>query len=49
MIFKLFRNLLPALMMVGSFVVPFAALLLFYEFNAPRNVSLISSQWFSIS
>ena len=34
-------NLLPALMMVGSFVVPFAALLLFYEFNAPRNVSLM--------
>jgi RsiW-degrading membrane proteinase PrsW (M82 family) len=39
---KLFGNpnLLPGLIMVGCFVVPCSALLLFYEFNTPRNVSL---------
>lgn len=34
-------NLLPGLIITGSFVVPGAALILFYEFNVPRNVSLL--------
>ena len=34
-------NLLPGLMITGAFVVPGAALILFYELNAPRNVSLL--------
>ncbi len=34
-------NLLPGLIITGSFVVPFAALMLFYELNTPRNVSLL--------
>lgn len=34
-------NLIPGLIMVGCLVVPFSALLLLYEFNAPRNVSLM--------
>ena len=33
-------NLLPGLIIVGSFAVPFATLVLFFEFNARRNVSL---------
>ena len=34
-------NLIPGLIMVGCLVAPFSALLLLYEFNAPRNVSLL--------
>jgi len=34
------ENLLPGLMVTGSFVVPMAAVILFYELNAPRNVSM---------
>src|SRR5262249_40462091 len=33
-------NLLPGLIIVGSFAVPFSTLILFFEFNARRNVSL---------
>jgi RsiW-degrading membrane proteinase PrsW (M82 family) len=34
-------NLIPGMIMVGCLVAPFSALLLLYEFNAPRNVSLL--------
>lgn len=34
------RNLLPGLMVTGSFVVPLATVVLFYELNAPRNISM---------
>lgn len=33
-------NLVPGLIIVGSFAVPFATLVLFFEMNAARNVSL---------
>ena len=33
-------NLLPGLMVIGSFIVPLSVVVLFYELNAPRNVSL---------
>lgn len=33
-------NLIPGLIMVGSFVMPFSLLIFFFEMNAPRNVSL---------
>jgi RsiW-degrading membrane proteinase PrsW (M82 family) len=33
-------NLLPGLIIVGSFAVPFATLMFFFEFNARRNVSM---------
>jgi RsiW-degrading membrane proteinase PrsW (M82 family) len=33
-------NLLPGLIMVGSFAMPFTTLILFFEFNVRRNVSL---------
>jgi RsiW-degrading membrane proteinase PrsW (M82 family) len=38
-----FRNLnvIPGLIIVGSFAVPFAILVLFYEINTPRNVSIV--------
>jgi RsiW-degrading membrane proteinase PrsW (M82 family) len=34
-------NLLPGLIIIGSFAVPFAVLILFFELNTPRNVSII--------
>jgi len=34
-------NLVPGAMVIGSFVVPMTVVLLFYELNAPRNVSLL--------
>ena len=34
-------NVLPGLIMVSCFVTPFVVVVLFYELNAPRNVSLI--------
>lgn len=33
-------NLIPGLIVAGSFAVPFAVLILFFELNTPRNVSL---------
>ncbi len=41
--YQLFGNIkmIPGLIVVGCFVVPSAALLLLYEFNAPRNVSMM--------
>ena len=33
-------NVLPGLMFVGSFVMPFAVLILFFELNTPRNISI---------
>jgi len=38
--FDLFNNskLLPGLMMMGTLTMPFATLILFFEFNTPRNV-----------
>jgi protease PrsW len=41
--FQVFGNIkmIPGLIIVGCFVVPSAALLLLYEFNAPRNVSMM--------
>jgi len=33
-------NLLPGLIIVGSFAVPSAVLILFYELNTPRNISM---------
>lgn len=33
-------NLLPGLIMIGSFAVPLSVLVLFYEINTPRNVSV---------
>jgi RsiW-degrading membrane proteinase PrsW (M82 family) len=32
-------NLIPGMAFVGSFVVPFSVVILFYELNTPRNVS----------
>jgi protease PrsW len=34
------RNLIPGLILAGAFAVPMATLVLFFEFNVPRNVSL---------
>jgi RsiW-degrading membrane proteinase PrsW (M82 family) len=34
------RNLIPGMITVGSFVMPFSILIFFFEVNAPRNVSL---------
>lgn len=34
-------NLIPGLIMIGSFAVPFAVLILFFELNTPKNISLI--------
>jgi len=34
-------NVIPGLIMVGSFAVPFSVLILFFEINTPRNVSLV--------
>ncbi|HTY49851.1 MAG TPA: PrsW family glutamic-type intramembrane protease [Steroidobacteraceae bacterium] len=34
------RNLIPGLILVGSFAVPLSTLVLFFEFNVRRNVSL---------
>lgn len=34
-------RLLPAMMVVGCMVVPLSAVLIFYEFNAPANISLL--------
>lgn len=41
-------NALPGLLMIGSFVVPFALLIFFWETNAPRNISIyeISKMFF---
>ena len=33
-------NLVPGLILLGSFAVPFAVLILFFELNTPRNVSI---------
>lgn len=33
-------NVLPGLMFVGSFVMPFSALILFFELNTPKNISI---------
>lgn len=34
-------NVVPGLIIIGSFAVPFSVLILFFELNTPRNVSLI--------
>ena len=34
-------NVIPGLIITGSFAVPFSLLVLFYEINTPRNVSII--------
>jgi protease PrsW len=34
-------HVIPGLIIVGSFAVPFALLVLFYEINTPRNVSIV--------
>ena len=34
------ENLLPGLMMIGSFAIPFSLLVLFFEMNVPRNISM---------
>jgi RsiW-degrading membrane proteinase PrsW (M82 family) len=34
-------NVIPGLIMAGSFAVPFSVLILFFEINTPRNVSLV--------
>jgi len=34
-------SLVPGLIMVGSFAVPFSVLILFFELNTPRNISII--------
>ncbi len=34
-------NVVPALIIVGSFAVPMATLILFFELNTPRNVSVL--------
>ncbi len=41
--FREFNNpkVLPALIIVGSFAVPLATLILFFELNTPRNVSIL--------
>ena len=33
-------NLLPGLIFIGSFAVPFSTLIFFLEMNAPRNISI---------
>lgn len=33
-------NTIPGLMVIGSFTVPFSALIFFFETNAPRNISI---------
>ncbi len=33
-------NTIPGLMVIGSFTVPFSALVFFFETNAPRNISI---------
>jgi RsiW-degrading membrane proteinase PrsW (M82 family) len=33
-------NVLPGLMFVGSFVMPFSILILFFELNTPKNISI---------
>ncbi len=35
------NNLVPGLIFLGSFAVPFSVLILFFELNTPRNVSII--------
>jgi len=34
-------NVIPGLIIIGSFAVPFSILILFYELNTPRNVSIV--------
>ncbi len=34
-------NLIPGLIMVGSFAVPLSALILFFELNTPKNISIL--------
>lgn len=34
-------NVIPGLIIVGSFAVPFSVLILFYEINTPKNVSIV--------
>jgi RsiW-degrading membrane proteinase PrsW (M82 family) len=34
-------NVIPGLIVMGSFAVPFSVLILFFEINTPRNVSLV--------
>jgi RsiW-degrading membrane proteinase PrsW (M82 family) len=34
-------NLLPGLLVTGAFVVPISAVILFYELNTPRNISML--------
>lgn len=34
-------NLIPGLIIVGSFAVPFSVIVLFFELNTPRNVSMM--------
>lgn len=34
-------NVIPGLIMVGSFAVPFSVLILFFELNTPRNISIV--------
>lgn len=42
------HNLWPGLMIVGALAVPFSVLILFYEFNIVRNVSLFQVvRWFA--
>lgn len=36
-------NVLPGIMMIGSFMMPIAVLLFFFEMNAPRNVSIFTT------
>lgn len=34
-------NLVPGLIIIGSFAVPFSVLILFFELNTPKNISII--------
>ena len=34
-------NLIPGLIIIGSFAIPFSVLVLFFELNTPRNISII--------
>lgn len=34
-------NMLPGIMLLGAFAVPFSTLVFFYEMNAPRNISFL--------
>ncbi len=34
-------NLVPGLIIVGSFAVPFSVLILFFELNTPKNISIV--------